>query len=159
MFTRVYETTVEAPVEKVWELHSRVDALKVLTPPDTQLHVVSKDLSVRDGVLHEMVFKKMGMKMTWKARISDVRAPYGFTDTAERAPFAYWQHKHEFIPSENGTIVRDTITYKPLGWFLAGLVNEVLIKEDLDKLFAYRQRTMHELLESEPVVINEDLIH
>ncbi|MBX3111823.1 MAG: SRPBCC family protein [Fimbriimonadaceae bacterium] len=159
MVTKVYETLVDAPVQKVWEFHSDVRSMRLITPPEDHLELVSRDMSVHDGALHEFRIKKFGRHFTWRARISAVDPPHTFTDTAERSPFRYWKHVHEFIEDPMGTIIKDTVTYRPPGWLLSGMVNSLVVEEALDKFFKYRHRATHEFLEdSQKAVINEDIV-
>ena len=159
MVTKVYETLVDAPVDVVWDFHSNAKALQLLTPPDDHLELISKDLAVHNGALHEFRIKKFGRHLTWRARISNVNAPYSFTDTAERSPFRSWKHVHEFIEEPMGTLIKDTVTYEAPGWLLSGVINALVVEEALDKYFKYRHHAIHEFLEhNQKATFNEDLV-
>lgn len=158
MVTKVYEMRVLASVEKVWEFHNSLEALKILTPSDQELRVVGRDVAVREGALHQLEFKQFGLKQKWNARITGVREPYEFTDTAEKSPFKYWSHRHEFIPDEDGTIIRDTVTYQAPGWILSGLVNALVVEEKVDTLFKFRHKATKQFLEVQPASVNEELM-
>ncbi|MGE0001930.1 MAG: SRPBCC family protein [Fimbriimonadaceae bacterium] len=135
-----FETFVPASVEDVWRFHESAEALKVLTPPSRQVRLSEQDLAVREGAMHELRFKIGPLWVPWLARISNVRPPYGFTDTAIRSPFARWVHEHEFVPSEAGTLVRDTVTYAlPFGP-IGRVVDALFVSRDIDSLFAFRHR-------------------
>ncbi|MBS1708928.1 MAG: SRPBCC family protein [Armatimonadetes bacterium] len=159
MVTKVYETLVDAPVQRVWDFHSNANALRLLTPPDDHIELLSRNLEVRNGALHEFRIKKYGRHFIWRARISDVQAPYTFTDTAERSPFRHWKHVHEFVEDPQGTIIRDTVTYQAPGLLFSGIINALLVEESLDKLFHYRHKATHDFLENnQRAVINEELV-
>lgn len=158
MVTKVYETRILAPVQKVWDFHSSADALKILTPPGQEVTLLSKDNAVRDGAIHIIQTKKFGLKIVWKAKIHGVRPPHEFTDTAIKSPFKSWTHRHEFIDAEGDTILRDTVTYTPPGGPLRKLVNTMMIEEEIDKLFKYRHRVTKEMNETTAAVINPELI-
>ena len=159
MVTKVYETLVDAPVQKVWEFYSSAKTLQLITPPDDHLELISKDLAVHNGALHEFRVKKFGRHFTWRARLSNVNPPYTFTDTAERSPFREWTHVHEFIEDPMGTLIKDTVTYRAPGGIFSGLVNSLLVEEAIDNYFKYRHRATHEFLEhNQMAVINEELV-
>lgn len=149
MHNKVYETKVDSPPERVWEFHSSAQALQVLTPPNRRVKLISIDNSVRDGALHVMQVWILSIIPTvWKARISQVTPPFGFTDQAEKSPFKFWRHRHDFIPDGEGTLIRDTIDYLlPLG-FLGKVMNRIYIAKDLDRLFAFRHQATKVALDS-----------
>lgn len=158
MVKKVYESHIAAPVQKVWDFHRSADALKLLTPPGQHVRVLSTRNEVVDGALHILEIKPFGpFKTVWKARISNVQPPHSFTDTAEQSPFKSWHHVHEFIDDEGETILRDTITYEPPGWILRNLVNTLFVSDRIDEMFRYRHKTTKDLVESEPVHVNEEL--
>jgi ligand-binding SRPBCC domain-containing protein len=153
MMERVWELEVAASQEEVWAFHSSAEALEALTPPGRKLTPLTDDLEVRNGALHVMGFKLFGIiPQKWKARISDVRPPHGFVDTAEPSPFKAWRHQHEFIALPNGgTLIRDTVTYIPPGGPFAGLVNKLFVSKDLDALWAFRHQATKKALDSKLV--------
>jgi ligand-binding SRPBCC domain-containing protein len=144
--TRVFESKIDCPVESLWEFHSSAEALKILTPPGRKIEVLSEDLEVREGALHVLRVRQFGIPLVWKARISEVDPPMGFTDTAERSPFKSWRHRHEFISAEGGSILRDTVTYEaPFGPF-GDLARVLFIDRDIKRLFAYRHDATRQAL-------------
>ncbi len=144
---RVFETRIAAPVEKVWAFHESVEALKALTPPDRNVTVMSEDTAVREGALHVLRVVMFGVPIVWKARITDVQPPFGFTDTAEKSPFAAWRHRHDFLPDGDGTLLRDTVEYRAPFGPLGALAHRLFIDRDIERMFAYRHRVTKEALE------------
>ena len=58
-------------------------------------------------------------------------------------PYRVWIHRHEFEPTENGTLVRDRIHYSvPGGW----LIERFFVRKDLEKIFDYRAEQLEEIL-------------
>lgn len=147
MVTRVYETRIAAPIDQVWEFHSNLASMQRLTPPQYRLEIVGKDRALFNGALHEFKLVVRGIPIHWKARISGVDEPNGFIDTAEKSPFAFWQHHHKFVAIAGDTVVQDSVMYEVKGGFLKDLLHTVFVDELVDKMFEYRQRTMHTLLD------------
>jgi ligand-binding SRPBCC domain-containing protein len=110
--------------------------------------VVGDDLEVREGALHVLRIRQFGVPVVWRARISEVDPPHGFTDTAERSPFKFWRHRHEFLPGEGSSILRDTLSYEaPLG-ILGSLARRLFIDRDVERLFRYRHEATKRILEA-----------
>ncbi len=157
MPTKVYETHIKAPVQKLWEFHSNPDALKILTPPDQEINWISPTFPLRDGAIHEFKTRQFGLWITWKARITNVREPYGFTDTAVKSPFKLWVHHHDFIDNDGHCILKDTIHYEMKAGPLGKLANELAIEEKIDSMFKYRHRTVKAHLETPKAAVNAEL--
>lgn len=143
-----YETVLSASPQKVWDFHASPEALARLTPPERCLEAASAEGSVGaadgslplvDGALHVLRFRLGPIRMEWRARISNVEPPFGFTDTAERSPFRRWRHRHAFLPHQQGCVLVDEIDYElPFG--LLGRLVQPLVRRDIDRLFAFRHR-------------------
>ncbi|HRF59591.1 MAG TPA: SRPBCC family protein [Fimbriimonadaceae bacterium] len=148
MPTKRYEIVVDAPQEAVWRFHASADALRVLTPPGRKVELLSEDLAVRDGAIHRIRVRQFGLPLTWVARISDVRPPEEFVDTAEQSPFRSWRHRHRFESVDAArTRVIDTIEYSlPLGP-LGALADRLFVSRDLDHLFAFRHEATRRALD------------
>lgn len=148
MSERIYRVTVPASVRSVWDFHSSVEALKLLTPPEKKAVIVGKDMEVRVGALHIVRVKQFGIPMEWHARIVEADPPHRFVDIAERSPFASWWHEHAFLEVEGGTEIRDTLRYQAPGGPLAGLIDRLFVGKQLDALFAYRHQQSLKYFES-----------
>lgn len=158
MPTKVYECLIRAPLDKVWAFHTNADAIKLLTPPEYRLQVLSKDTSIRNGAVHNYKSKPTVFPVTWSAHIEDVKDRRSFRDRALKSPFKKWDHLHEFIDAEGDTIVRDTVDYQWKWGPFGALAHAVAMEEKIDKLFHYRHKTARHMLETTTAVINDELI-
>ncbi len=156
-----YERSVRvaAPLDEVWDFHSRVEGLEALTPPWLDLRVES--LSGPDGQPDPEVMETgaeaqtsikpvgVGPRVDWTSRIVDRERADGsayFVDEMVDGPFRTWEHTHLFYGDGDATLVRDRVRYAlpggglgdavgPLGWL------------GLEPMFRYRHRRTRELLE------------
>jgi len=152
MPSKVIELIVSANPEAVWTFHSSAEALNVLTPPDRKMRMISTDLTVREGAIHEFKVKVGPFWTTWIAELSEVHPPIGFRDTARKSPFKKWSHHHQFLEHPSGTLIRDTVSYElPFG-ILGRLVNWLFVSRDIDRLFAFRHQATACLLDGEAEV-------
>lgn len=147
VYYKLYELKVEASPEEVWEFHSSARSLEALTPPGKRAKIISNEKDVKEDALHSVRMWLFGIvPVVWKARISQVTPPYGFTDQAEKSPFKFWRHRHDFIPEGEGTLIRDMVAYiVPFGK-LGKAVNKFYVSKDLDRLFAYRHEATKKAL-------------
>jgi ligand-binding SRPBCC domain-containing protein len=126
------ETRVEAPLEDVWEFHSRVSGLEALTPDWMGLRVesvVGPDGEPDPGVLEagsEVTLSTrpfgVGPRQDWTSVITERERTDGtayFRDEMVRGPFDRWIHTHAFYADGDETLVRDRVEYElpfgPLG--------------------------------------------
>ena len=147
-----FESFIACSLQEIWDFHTSVEALVVLTPPPTQIKIIGQNLEVRDGALHELSIKKGPIPLVWNARISEVSpatlsaARAGFVDTAEKSPFHYWRHQHEFVVVEGGVLLLDWVQYAlPMGK-LGNLVAGKFVEKDIISMFEFRHFVTTEAL-------------
>lgn len=107
---------------------------------------------VTSGALHA------GETVTWRARhfgvvwlmtseIVEIERPHHFYDAMQRGPFASWHHRHQFLPTTQGTRMIDDVTYSaplgPIGW----IADAVVLRAYLVRLLATRNRDLKSLAE------------
>jgi ligand-binding SRPBCC domain-containing protein len=124
-------TTVEAPLEAVWDFHSTIDGLLALTPDWMNMRVEAvrgpggdPDPEVLEaGAEIDMAVQPLGVapRQTWTSRITE-REHEGtsayFRDTMQDGPFGLWLHTHRFEAVGGGTRITDHVEYefgRPLG--------------------------------------------
>lgn len=87
----------------------------------------------------------LGIPMRWKTVISQVKDYKSFTDFQKKGPYKYWNHFHEFIPNENGVLMKDTVDYElPMG-ILGTIAHRLFVKEKLRSIFDFRYRVLNDL--------------
>ena len=59
-----------------------------------------------------------------------------------KGPYRLWRHRHEFVPENAGTTMRDVVDYGVPG---GRMIHALLVRNDLVKIFAYRRQRMVEL--------------
>jgi ligand-binding SRPBCC domain-containing protein len=150
---------VAAPLEEVWDFHSRVSGLEALTPEFMNLSVVDvvgpggePDPAVLEaGSRIDMSMRPLGVGPTqrWTSVITEREEGDGsayFRDEMEGGPFPEWVHTHRFFADGDATLVDDHVRYRlpggplgsaagPLGWV------------GFEPMFRYRHRRTRELLE------------
>ena len=53
-----------------------------------------------------------------------------FVDQQLKGPYRMWHHAHTFHAADGGTMVEDTVRYRPMG---GALVHELFVRRDLER--------------------------
>lgn len=145
--TLVRATLLPAPTAEVWAWHDSPDALTRLIPPWEKTIVVDPPTGLGPGVtvrLRTRVFP--GVWMDIRAEHVEWDEGRWWIDEMRGGPFARWRHRHAFLPAPReegdggggGCLMRDEIEYLPPLGFLGRLVDPVLIRPRLARMFDHR---------------------
>ena len=133
--------TVSLSVEACWRFFSNPRNLEKITPPTLNFRIKRRlPEEIYPGLLIEYrVSPLLGIPVTWLTEIVQVEAPHFFADEQRVGPYRLWHHEHFFraLP-EGGTEVRDLVTYVPPWGPLGALLNRIVIRAQLERIFAYR---------------------
>jgi ligand-binding SRPBCC domain-containing protein len=131
---------VVEPIERVFPFFSEARNLERLTPAFLRFQILASSHEVlQAGSLIDYRLRLHGVPVRWRTRIEEWAPPLRFVDVQIRGPFRYWQHLHEFVQDEGGTLVKDTVDFDVycqrlyqtplLGW----------IDTDLRRIFEFRR--------------------
>ena len=144
---------IPIPVRDAWNFFSKPSNLPLITPASFQFKILSTldDRSVYEGQIIDYTVRPLfNIRMRWTTLITSVEEEVIFIDEQKRGPYRYWQHQHSFRPIAGGTEMRDIVRYEIPGWWAGDLLNTMLIKSDLKKLFLYRFARIEELFGKNP---------
>lgn len=153
------QVRVDAPLDEVWDFHSRLSGLEALTPGWMNLQVeaargpdgeADPEL-LEQGAQVRMSMRPLGVgpRQQWVSRIvyrdrDDESAI--FRDDMQGGPFRKWVHTHRFVADGDSTIVHDNVEYElPLGGL--GTAVGPLAVVGFEPMFRYRHKKTKELLE------------
>ena len=95
-------------------------------------------IDMKAGTLIDYTIKIYGIRVHWRTLISDYNPPHYFIDEQLKGPYAFWHHRHEFVSTTDGTIIRDTVTYAlPFG-IIGRLARALFVKIQLQQIFDFR---------------------
>lgn len=119
--------------------------LERITPPELRFRILTPGpIYMAEGALIEYRLRLWGMPFRWRTRISRWTPPDCFVDEQISGPFALWVHRHDFVQTEGGTLIRDHVDYAlPLA--PVGEVIHPLMRGQLRRIFRYRQEVLHGL--------------
>ena len=151
MRTQVFirRSRVEAPAEEVFRWHTRPGALERLTPPWEPVRIVERQGGVDDGGRVVLAIKVGPLRRRWVAEHHGYEAGRQFRDRQIEGPFAFWDHTHRVEPDgPDACHLEDRVEYAlPLG-AVGRLLGGRSVRARLDRVFAYRHRTMIEDLDA-----------
>jgi len=130
---------VARPIEEVLAFFSRPGNLGRITPAGMGFELLTDEPDLREGPeLRWRVRPLLGIPMTWTARIAGLDPGHRFEDIQVTGPYRRWEHSHSFEAVDGGTMIRDEIQYAVPFGPLGDLVNRLVIRGQLGRLFAHR---------------------
>ena len=139
---------IEVPQERAFGFFSDALNLEALTPPWVHFRLLTQGpIEMGAGALLDYRLRIRGFPVRWTTRIESWEPPVRFLDIQLRGPYALWEHTHTFEPDgEDAVVIGDRIRYTlPLGP-LGRLAHAVFVRRDLERIFAFRQTKLAELL-------------
>ncbi len=133
---------ITATRQQAWDFFSDPRNLARITPPEMGFEITTPDLPprIRAGLMIAYRVRPLfGIPMSWLSEITLVREGECFIDEQRVGPYAVWHHEHWFHERDGGRIeVEDRVTYAlPFG-SLGDLAHPILVKPQLDRIFAFR---------------------
>ncbi|HEY1023397.1 MAG TPA: SRPBCC family protein [Flavisolibacter sp.] len=132
---------VPADLDAVWAFFSDANNLKAVTPPHLNLKVTNNvygDAVYAGQVMTYTVKPLLGIPLSWMTEITHVAEGRYFVDEQRKGPYKLWHHQHHFKAIEGGVEMTDIVHYRlPLG-VLGSLAHGLIVKKELQKIFAYR---------------------
>lgn len=135
------------PRETIAGFHADPRALERLSPPGKKVRVLERPDDMHAGARVVLRVSQLGVPIRWVSRIEAWEPPFRFVDVQEAGPFARWRHEHLF---EEGALV-DRVDYEvPFARAGGRLVDLLLVRPDLLRMFRHRHRVTREALRPGP---------
>ena len=139
---------IQSSIERARDFFPDPRNLSKITPPELDFTVITPlPERVHAGMMLEYrVRPLLGIPVRWLTEITHVEAGKLFVDEQRIGPCRIWHHEHHFKQLDGGRIeMTDRVTYvlpfSPLG----DLVHPFLVKPQLAKIFAFREKAVCEL--------------
>ena len=139
---------IQSSIERARDFFPDPRNLSKITPPELDFTVITPlPERVHAGMMIEYrVRPLLGIPVRWLTEITHVEAGKLFVDEQRIGPCRIWHHEHHFKQLDGGRIeMTDRVTYvlpfSPLG----DLVHPFLVKPQLAKIFAFREKAVCEL--------------
>jgi ligand-binding SRPBCC domain-containing protein len=147
VYTLVAEQSFSATRQHLWNFLSKPGNLSDITPESMGFKVTSP-LNPPKMYAGQIITYKVspfkGLRSNWVTEITHVQEGWYFVDEQRFGPYRFWHHKHFLEESDKGVKMTDEVTYKmPLG-FIGRLVNQLLVRPRLRKIFEFRQQILRQ---------------
>lgn len=131
------------PRDVVFSFFADAGNLQSITPAWVNFSILSPlPIAMRAGALIDYRLRIRGIPLRWQSEITIWEPPHRFVDEQRRGPYRRWIHEHRFEEKDGGTLVIDEVRYQaPGGPWIA----RWLVKPDVERIFAYRERRLLEL--------------
>lgn len=146
-----YEIHINAPIHTCFDLTRNVEVHTETTAKTKEraiAGVMTGLMENGDTVTWEAVH--LGIKQRLTAKIIEMDRPYTFTDVMVKGAFHSFTHKHEFIESGTGTIMKDTFSYKSPFGFIGKIADRLFLERYMRKFIADRANELKKIAERNP---------
>ena len=144
MPTLRFELWLPRPREEVFQFFADARNLEAITPSFLNFTVLTPaPIVMKAGALIDYNLRVRGFPLRWRTLISAWEPPFRFVDEQLRGPYRQWIHEHRFEERNGGALALDVVRYSVLG---GALVDWLLVRRDVERIFEFRQRKMRELL-------------
>ena len=142
------EQQLNCDIQTAWEFFSSPQNLAKITPKDMAFTVLSKNQSepIYEGMLIDYtVSPLLHIPLKWQTKIIQVDFQKSFIDFQEKGPYKLWHHYHEFIPNDNGVLMKDTVTYElPFG-IIGTITHKLVVQKKVASIFDYRFQVLEKM--------------
>ncbi len=142
------EQQLHCDLRLAWEFFSSPYNLSRITPKDIGFKVLSElhRVPIYEGMFIDYEVSPLwGIPLRWQTKITRVQHQQHFVDFQQKGPYKWWSHHHEFIPNENGVLMKDTVHYElPFG-VLGRIAHGLVVRKKLEAIFNYRELALEQL--------------
>jgi len=137
------ETVVPTRLSETFAFFSNAENLERLTPPWINFRILTPlPMTMFEGAMIDYHLTLYGLPIPWRTRIDVWEPGVRFVDRQVAGPYRWWRHEHLFETAGTGTRVTDRVEYVPR----VALFSRSLVRRDVDRIFAFRQRVLAQLL-------------
>jgi ligand-binding SRPBCC domain-containing protein len=142
------ELWLPCPIDKVFGFFANAHNLQAITPAWLEFQILTPEpITMRVGALIDYKLRVHGLPLRWQTEITAWQPPHRFVDEQKRGPYRLWIHEHRFEPKDGGTLCADQVRYAVPGGELA---HRLFVRRDVERIFAFREMKLHELLGGHP---------
>src|SRR4030066_1924979 len=105
---------IAIPVEEAFSFFEKPENLFEITPDWLHFRFDSKggQSETYEGAEFDYTIRWFLIKIKWYTKISEYLHPKRFTDVQVKGPYVMWEHLHTFETFPDGTLMRDSVTYR-----------------------------------------------
>ncbi|MFL2825992.1 MAG: hypothetical protein ACJZ8T_02850 [Coraliomargaritaceae bacterium] len=150
---KVYQFTrkqvIKTDIDTAWDFMRSPANLNKITPPDMTFTILSDvpDVMFEGQIIRYKIKIPLLGDQDWVSELKHIKDKHSFVDDQRIGPYKLWYHYHQIQECSGGVEFIDQITYSiPYGLF-GELAHSIYVKNQLKKIFDYREKTTPTLLE------------
>jgi ligand-binding SRPBCC domain-containing protein len=136
---------------ELWDFISRPENLKKITPESMGFEIktkIDREYAYAGQIIGYHVYPFPGVKTDWITEITQVEQGEFFIDEQRLGPYAIWHHEHRLEEIDGGIRMSDIVTYRPPFGILGKLMEPILVRPKLKKIFQHREEKLTEIFGS-----------
>jgi len=134
------ETTFPMSPEGLFELHSRPEALRRLSPDFPPIQSIEQSGDFEKGTAVRIRIGLGPLAVTWHAELEEVVEGRRFVDVQKAGPFRSWRHVHSFLRAPGGCTMRDEVIWHSR--VLPEWLDRILVGPILEHYFRLRHEAL-----------------
>lgn len=145
IYNLFFEQKIPQPVEVIWDFIADPRNLRLITPPDLHMEIISKNLPpvIHPGLIISYTIRPVwGINTLWLTEVKHLKENEYFVDEQRAGPYKLWHHLHKLTPCDGYVLMSDVVTYQPPYGFLGSIANAAFIRNKLGHIFEYRRETL-----------------
>jgi ligand-binding SRPBCC domain-containing protein len=140
-------TVLAHPIAGVFDFLSLPANLIEVTPPEFNVRLVEGPQRLHLGARIVLQARRWGFAHRLVSEVTAFEPNRLLVDEQREGPFPKWVHTHLLEAVPGGTRMTDRIEFEAPGGMLGFLLTADTIASELQEMFAYRERRLHELLD------------
>lgn len=140
---------IKTDIDTAWDFMRSPANLNKITPPDMTFTILSDlpDVMFEGQIIRYKIKIPFLGDQNWVSELKHIKEKHSFVDDQRIGPYKLWYHYHQIKECAGGVEFTDQITYSiPFGLF-GELAHCFYVKNQLKKIFDYREETTPSLLE------------
>lgn len=143
------QQVIKTDIETAWDFMRSPANLNKITPPDMTFTILSDlpDVMFEGQIIRYRIKIPLIGEQDWVSELKHIKDRHSFVDDQRIGPYKLWYHYHQIKECTGGVEFIDRITYSiPYGLF-GNIAHSIYVKNQLNKIFDYREKTTPKLLE------------
>ncbi len=148
MYQLIKSQNIPATIQEVWDFISSPKNLSKITPPHLDFTITNEPVANKmyaGQIISYKVKPLLGIPLTWVTEITHVKELEYFIDEQRVGPYSIWHHQHMLAEIEGGVAMQDIVSYLPPFGILGSIANALIIKKQLEEIFAYRTKAVDDI--------------
>ena len=144
------ETTINAPIDIVFDLSRSIDLHTVSTEQTNEKAIAGKTsglIGLGESVTWRA--KHLGFTQSLTSKVTDYKHPSFFADEMVKGIFKRFRHEHHFETVGNQTLMTDIFEYRSPFGILGKLADFIFLKSYLHSFLKKRNTAIKEFAESD----------